>query len=96
MSCKRGMASTVEGARRMAKVLEAAHNGALHQAMPRRAAPPRRRAPLKRFVRTHAADATVGVDASSAMRAPFVNHGSKEFGPVLRRIGRRGTVRRIN
>lgn len=91
--CKRGMAWTIEGARRMAKVLEASHNGALHQAIPRHVTPPRRRPRLKKFLRTHAANAAVGIDATSVLRAPFVNHGSKDFGPLLRQIGRSGMVR---
>jgi len=94
--CKRGMAWTIEGARRMAKVLEASHNGRLHESIPRRTAPIRRRAPLKKFLRTHLANAAVGEDVGSTWRAPFVNHTSKHFGPLLRRIGRGGTVWWVN
>lgn len=90
--CKRGMAWTIEGAQRMAKVLEASHNGALHESVPRRPLPERRHAPLKKFLRTHVANAAVGVDVGTTWRAPFVNHSTRDYGSVLRRIGRGGTV----
>lgn len=89
---KRGMAWTIEGARRMAKVLEASHNGVLREAIPRRTVAVRRRASPRRFLRTHMANAAVGADASSVLHAPFANHGSKEWGPFLRRMGRPGTL----
>jgi hypothetical protein len=41
---------------------------------------------------SHAANAAVGADAESTLRAPFVSHKSMDFGPLLRRIGRPGTV----
>jgi hypothetical protein len=90
------MAWTMEGARRMAKVLEASHNGVLRESVPRRVIPQRRRAPLKKFLRTHAANAAVGADAESCLRAPFVSHNSNNFGPLLRRMGRPGTVWWVN
>jgi hypothetical protein len=93
--CKGGMAWSVEGARRMAKVLEASHNGRLRESVPRRAVPVRRRAPLKKFLRTQVANAAMGADVGSTLRAPFVNPSSKDFGPPIA-AGRGGTVWWVN
>lgn len=89
---KRGMAWTFKGAGHMAKVLEASHNGVLRDAIPRRARPARRRAPLRKFLYSHAANAAVGADAGSILHAPFVNRSADDFGRLLHRIGRPGTV----
>lgn len=89
---KRGMAWTIEGARRMAKVLEASHNGLLREAIPRRGRRAARRAPLRKMLRTHLANAAVGADAASLLRASFVNRGSKDWGPFLPRMGRPSTL----
>ncbi len=88
---KRGMAWTIAGARRMAKVLETTHNGVLHNYVvrPLRARP--RRRPLRRFLRTPANAVFQGTTAEEALHRTWAGtHSSVES--FLRRIGRPPTL----
>lgn len=86
---KRGMAWTVVGAQRMGKVLEATHNGVLPDYVPRRPLPARRHRPLRRFLRTHVANAAIGDDSEGTLRRAWGPVATKAgFGELLRRIGR--------
>lgn len=91
---KRGMAWTIDGARRMASVLETTHNGVLANYVAR---PPRRR-PLRRqlhrFLRTPVNAPLDGVGREEALRHPWVEDAAhrRGFGSLLRRIGKPPTL----
>ncbi|HET9849214.1 MAG TPA: hypothetical protein VFR68_11735 [Candidatus Dormibacteraeota bacterium] len=90
---KRGMAWTIPGARRMARVLETTHNQVIshYVARPARGRPLRRE--LRRFLRTPANAHLDGVSREEALRHPWVDAADKRgFGSLLRRIGRPPTL----
>lgn len=90
---KRGMAWTIAGAHRMAKVLETTHNRVLsdYLARPRRRQPLRR--PLRRFLRTAASAPFQGMGREETFRHPWADSADKRgWGSVLRRIGKPPTL----
>ena len=90
---KRGMAWTVPGARRMANVLEATHNGVVagYVARPPRQRLLRRR--LKPFLRKQANHPLEGVGREEALRHPWADAAAgRGFGSLLRHIGRPPTL----
>jgi Uncharacterised protein family (UPF0236) len=88
---KRGMAWTIAGARRMAKVLETTHNGVLGRYVSRPPAAGARRRPLRRFLRSQANAVFRGTTAEEALRTSW--SGSRNsLENLLRRIGRPPTL----
>jgi hypothetical protein len=90
---KRGMAWTIAGARRMAKVLETTHNRVLTKYVAR---PPQGRPlrhPLRRFLRTAANAPFLGVGREETLRHRWADVADKRgLGSMLRRIGKPPTL----
>jgi len=90
---KRGMAWTIAGAHRMAKVLEATHNRVLPDYLARPRRRPSRRRPLRRVVRPAASAPFEGMGREETLRHSW-GHGADKrgLGSMLRRIGRPTTL----
>jgi hypothetical protein len=90
---KRGMAWTIAGAHRMAKVLETTHNQVLADYLARPRRRPSLRRPLRRFLRTSANAPFQGMGREETLRHPWADGAAKRgWGSVLRRIGRPTTL----
>jgi len=90
---KRGMAWTIAGAHRMAKVLETTHNQVLADYLARPRRRPSLRRPLRRFLRTSANAPFQGMGREETLRHPWADGAAKRgWGSVLRRIGRPPTL----
>lgn len=94
--CKRGMAWTVPGAMRMAKVLEASRNGELERHLARKPHP-QRESKLRPALRRVAANAPLeGAGSDQWLRAALpAASTTRGFGPLLRRLNRPATLRPI-
>jgi hypothetical protein len=93
--CKRGMACTVDGARRMGKMLEATRNGELDRHLGRRQPPAPRKRRLKLAVNRVAANGLIpkGVSADWLQAKPIMSIQRTQTGRLLRSISRTDTFR---
>ena len=90
---KRGMAWTIAGARRMAKVLETTHNQVLPAYVTRPRRRPSLRRPLRRFLRSAASAPFRGVGREEALRHAWSDTADKRgWGSALRRFGKPPTL----
>jgi hypothetical protein len=92
--CKRGMAWSLAGARRMARVLEANQNGVLENYLARRERPKAATRRLKKLLRWEQANHPIDSDDPEAwLRRSWATHGAGgNLGQFLRRIGRMDKV----